>query len=155
MNPSVRLTVTLAATAAAMFLTAWAVIRVRRWRRRSPEELEKLRRLEVNRRGRIVAGQILDLAEPESGKPGPRLVMYKYDINGVTYEAAQDLCALPAMVALVRRRIGRIISVKYDVRVPTNSIIVCEAWSGVPQSESRKRSGAQPLSSSVEAVKKT
>jgi hypothetical protein len=140
---------------AAIFLTAWIVIRIRRWRRKSPEEIEKLRRLEVNRRGRIVAGQILDLVEPEPGKPGPRLMMYKYDITGVTYEAAQDVCALPAIVALARRRIGRIISVKYDPHVPTNSIVACEEWSGVPANEGNSASEARPVSSRAEAVEKT
>jgi hypothetical protein len=147
--------VTLAASAAAVFLTAWIVIRVRRWRRRSPEEVEKMRRLDVNLRGRIAAGQILDLNEPDPGNPGPRLVMYKYDIAGATYESAQDISALPAAVALVRRRIGRIVSVKYDPRVPTNSILVCEEWSGVPQSESRTASKARPLPASAEAAEKT
>jgi hypothetical protein len=150
-----RLPVTLAASAAAVFLTAWIVIRVRRWRRRSPEEMEKLRRLEVNRRGRIVAGQILDMAEPEPGKPGPRWVMYKYDITGVSYEAAQDICALPAIVALARRRIGRIISVKYDPRVPTNSILACEEWSGVPESESKAPPEPRPPPSPAPMAEKT
>jgi hypothetical protein len=155
LDPSIRLTLTLAASVAAVFLTAWIVIRVRRWRRRSPEEIEKLRRLEVNLRGRIAAGQILDLTEPDPGNPGPRLVMYKYDIAGATYEAAQDISALPAAVALVRRRIGRSASVKYHPRVPTNSILACEEWSGVPQSESKAASKPRPLPAPAEAAEKT
>ena len=131
------------------------MVRVRRWRRKSPEELEKLRRLDVNRRGRIVSGQILDLSEPESGKPGPRLLLYKYDAAGVTYEAAQDVCALPAIVQLARRRIGSIISVKYDPRVPSNSIVACEEWSGLPQAENKARPEPRRMPSATEVPEKT
>jgi hypothetical protein len=153
LNPSLRLEVTLAATAAAVFLAAWILLRVRRWRRKSPDEIEKIRRLAVNRRGRIVAGQILDLTEPEPGTPGPRLLIYKYDITGVTYEAAQDITVLAAAVALARQSVGKIISVKYDPRVPTNSIVVCEEWSGLPRSERKARPAPPPIG--AEAVEKT
>lgn len=146
---------TLAASVAVIFLAAWIIVRVRRWRRRSPEEIERLRRLDINGRGRIAAGQILDLTEPEPGKPGSRLVIYKYDIAGVTYEAAQDICALPAVVALVRRRIGRIVSVKFDPRVPANSILACEQWSGVPEGDNKPSTRTRPNPSPAEAVEKT
>jgi hypothetical protein len=141
LNPSLRLEVTLAASATAVFLAAWIVVRVRTWRRKSPEEVEKLRRLDVNRRGRIAAGQILDLIEPEAGKPGPRLLVYKYDITGVTYEAAQDVEGLPSVLARARGSIGKIISVKYDPRVRSNSIVACEDWSGLPPTERRAQAG--------------
>jgi hypothetical protein len=155
MDPSTRLIVTLAASVGMIFLAAWVIVRVRRWRRRSPEEIERLRRLEINLRGRIVAGQILDFTEPEPGKPGSRLVIYKYDIAGVTYEAAQDICALPAVVALVRRRIGRVVSVKFDPRVPANSILACEHWSGLPEGDNKVSADARPIPSPAEAAEKT
>lgn len=154
MDPSTRLTVTLAASAAAAFLAGGIIIRVRRWRRRSPEEIERLRRLSVHAGGRITAGEITDLIEPEAGKPGSRLVAYKYDINGVTYEAAQDLTALPVILADIKRRVGRIVSIKYDPRVPTNSILACEEWSGVPEAEAKPLNGARPLESSSVAARK-
>lgn len=153
MDPHTRLVVTLAASVAGILLAAWVFVRIRRWRRRSPEEIERLRRLEINRRGRIVSGQILDFHEPDPGKPGPRLVIYKYDVAGVTYESAQDICALPQMVLLVRRRIGRIISVKVDPRVPANSILACEQWSGVPETERKMNSDERPPLASAEAEK--
>ena len=128
---------------------------MRRWRRKSPEEIERLRRLDVHRRGRIVAGQILDLSEPVPGTPGPRLLLYKYDATGVTYEAAQDICALPAIVQLARRRIGSIISVKYDPRVPTNSIVACEEWSGLPSAENNAKPEPQRIHSPAEAPEET
>jgi hypothetical protein len=137
------LTVTLAASAAGAFLAAGIMIRVRRWRRRSPEEIERLRRLSVNAGGRITAGEITDIIEPEAGKPGSQLVAYKYDINSVTYEAAQDMTALPVILADIKRRVGRIVSIKYDPRLPTNSILACEEWSGVPETEARPLNGAR------------
>ncbi len=153
MDQNTRLIATLAASVAGVFLVAWIIIRIRHWRRRSPEEIEKLRRLDIHRRGRIVSGQILDFTEPESGKPGARLVIYKYDVAGVTYESAQDICALPRIVTLVRRRIGRVISVKVDPRVPANSILACEQWSGVPEAESKPNGEERPPLSSAEVEK--
>jgi Protein of unknown function (DUF3592) len=139
---------TLAASTAAVFASAWLVVLVRRRRRRSPEEVERLRRLEVNRRGRMATGEILDLMEPEPGTSGARWVAYRYDAAGVTYQAAQDLSALPAVLALVKRRVGRTVSVKYDPRVPANSILACEEWSGVPRTENQTNSPA-PSSAQV------
>lgn len=153
MDPSTRLTLTLAASAAGVFVSALILTRVRRWRRRSPEELERLRRLDVNRRGRITTGQIVDLIEPEPGNPGPYLALYKYEITGVTYEVAQDITALPAVWGLARRKIGRTVSVKYDTRVPSNSILACEEWSGVPESENRTTAETPPVRASAEVVK--
>ena len=37
-----------------------------RWRRKDAAELERLRRLDINRRGRISAGRIVDLVEPQT-----------------------------------------------------------------------------------------
>ena len=149
MDPSTRLLVTLAASVVTIFLAVWIIVRIRKWRRRSPEEIERQRRLNINHRGRIVAGQILDFRESE---PGARLVVYKYDIAGVTYEAAQDITALPSVVALVPRRVGRVISVKFDPRIPTNSIVACEQWSGVPEAESKPGAEIMPLPSPAEAA---
>jgi hypothetical protein len=121
---------------------AWAV---RRWRRKSPEELERMRRLEVNRRGRLVTGQILDFVEPPPGKPGPRLITYKYQVAGVVYEAAQDLSALPNVVTVARRATGLFVNFKYDPQRPTDSILACEAWSGVPELKSSAKPSEEPL----------
>lgn len=132
-DTSARFAVTFLAGAAAVLAAALGLVIYARRRRRSPEEAERLRRLEVNRRGRVTHGQILDLLEPEPGKPGARMVVFKYEVAGVTYEAAQDISALPNIVAQVRRAAGQIARLKYDVARPTNSIIACEEWSGVPE----------------------
>jgi hypothetical protein len=113
----------------------WSVFS--RWRRRSPEERERLRRLDVNRRGRITAGQVTDLLEHPSGEKSgrrARLIVYKYEVAGVTYEAAQDVSSLPE-AGCWRGAAGQTASVKYDPRHPTNSIIACEEWYGIPEAQ--------------------
>ncbi len=118
---------------AAGLVGIWVVIRIVRGRRKSPAELERLRRLELHRRGRIISGQIVDLIEPQPAKRGARLVVYKYEVAGVTYEASQDISALPNVISTVRRATGQTVSLKYEPRRPANSILVCEEWSGLPE----------------------
>ena len=101
------------------------------WRRKTPDELEKLRHLDVNKWGRISAGRVVDLLEAETGGSKSALVVYSYEVAGVTYEAAQDLSALPEIAARARFFSGRTASVKYDPKRPGNSIIACEEWSGL------------------------
>jgi hypothetical protein len=101
------------------------------WRRKDPAELERLRRLDINKRGRISAGRVVDLAEAETAGLKSLLVIYSYEVAGVTYEAAQDVTALPEIAAIAQFLPGRTASVKYDPKRPTNSIIVCEEWSGL------------------------
>jgi hypothetical protein len=101
------------------------------WRRKDPAELERLRRLDINKRGRISAGRIVDLAEAQTAGLKSLLVIYSYEVAGVTYEAAQDVTALPEIAANAQFLPGRTASVKYDPKRPTNSIIVCEEWSGL------------------------
>ena len=102
-----------------------------RWRRKDPAELEKLRRLNVNKCGRIRAGRVVDLVEAETAGSKSSLVVYSYEVAGVTYEAAQDVSALPEIAARARVFSGRTASVKYDPKRPGNSIIACEEWSGL------------------------
>jgi hypothetical protein len=105
-----------------------------RWRRKDPAELERLRRLDINKRGRISAGRILDLVEPETSGSKSRLVVYSYEVAGVIYEAAQDVTPLPEIAAMAHFLAGQIASVKYDPKRPVNSIIACEEWSGLGDS---------------------
>lgn len=111
-------------------LAAYAAARFQRRKRKDPAELERIRRLNVNRRGRITAGRILDSIEREEAAPGSRLVFYRYEAAGVTYEAAQDVSPFSA-VNDVRCLTGQTASIKYDPKRPTNSIIACEEWCGV------------------------
>jgi hypothetical protein len=108
---------------------AW--VRFLRWRRKDPAELEKLRRLDINRRGRISAGRIVDCVELQTAGAKTAFVSYSYEVAGVTYEAAQDVTALPEIAVRARFLSGRTASVKYDPKRPANSIIACEDWSGL------------------------
>lgn len=119
--------------AAVMLAGALTLILFKRWRRKAPEELERLRRLAINRTGRVTYGQIVDWLEPPPGKKGARLVVFKYEVGGVKYDAAQDISALPTVVVQIRESIGQQARLKYDVDRPGNSIIACEEWSGLIQ----------------------
>ena len=123
----------LMAAAAVVLASALALIFFARWRRKTPEELERLRRLAINRTGRVTYGQIVDWLEPPPGKKGARLVVFKYEVAGVKYDAAQDISALPTVVVQIRDSIGQQARLKYDVDHPGNSIIACEEWSGLIQ----------------------
>ncbi|HKS96797.1 MAG TPA: hypothetical protein VJV74_11805 [Terriglobia bacterium] len=125
-----RLTAVLAA-ALAVIAGAWITRRVVRARRKSPEELERLRRLDVNQSGRLTTGQVIDLVDAATDGRTSRLVVYQYELAGVTYEASQDLAALPAAWTLATQALGELVSVKYSPRTPTNSIVACENWCGL------------------------
>jgi hypothetical protein len=121
----------LAGLALASGLGAWALAYLRS-RGHSPEEIERRRRLDVHRRGRITSGRVVELLDTEKGASGC-LVVYRYEIGGVVYEVAQDVSALPELNSVAARLGDQIVSVKYDPRRPTNSIIACEEWSGIPR----------------------
>jgi hypothetical protein len=95
-------------------------------RRKTPEELERERRLALAQRGRIAEGTILGLRKHERG----RVVLYEYSVSQVTYNAGQDLSTLPE-VRLEPPCEGLPARVKYDPQNPGDSIVVCEKWSGL------------------------
>ena len=104
-------------------------------KRTSEEELERVRRQDLVLGGRIIDGTILDIAElddAESGRAGGmQLVIYKYEIAGVSYECSQDVTNLKDIVRIEDIRVGFPCSVRYDTRQPENSIIVAENWIGL------------------------
>ena len=104
---------------------------LQRWWRKDPAELERRRRLDVNKRGRITAGRIGELLQTETAGRKSWLVSYSYELAGVSYEAAQDLTALPEVAVVALFLSGSTASVKYDPGRPGNSIIACEEWSGL------------------------
>ena len=111
-----------AGAAAALGGLAWV------WRRRpTPEERERRRRLEVNARGRITDGVITEVYTLGAA----RLLHYSYDLNGVSYSAAQDITDLVEHLRRDPDRIAGPSSVKYLPGNPSNSIVVCERWSGL------------------------
>jgi hypothetical protein len=98
--------------------------------RKSPEEIERERREHLVLHGRIIDGTILDWTEqPETG--GPRALLYRYDIAGVTYECAQDLSYMKEKLTIGTSCLGMPASIRYDSKNPANSIILAESWSGI------------------------
>jgi hypothetical protein len=136
-------------------LVILAAVGVFFWLRRKPLDdaaIERERRAYLNRVGRIVEGQVLEVVEhareaapPAAGKPTPaavakslvesrlplRLLYYTYAISGVTYETAQDITGLEERLHLTRVAAGQTASVKYDPSNPSNSILLADDWSGL------------------------
>lgn len=107
---------------------------LRWWRRERPDaaELERRRRLQVNRIGRLADGHIVELQnEHEGGAGAGPLLFYKYRVRGVEYQTAQDVGSLHGRLDLQRLAAGLPAQVKYDPKNPTNSIVLCEEWSGL------------------------
>ena len=119
--------------------------------RKDPMEFERERRAYLNRVGRIVDGQVLEVVEKPSeetdplssgifgknanagkAKPGKhKLLVYTYSISGVSYEAAQDITGLEERACLDRVVSGQPAGVKYDPANPSNSILLADDWSGL------------------------
>jgi hypothetical protein len=125
-------------------------------RRREPDlnAIERERRLYLNRIGRIVEGQIVEIEDrrredrprpkgfinrrknlslPRSNGNGEpvKMLFYTYSISGVTYETAQDISGLEERACLTRAIAGQAASVKYDPSNPSNSILLADDWSGL------------------------
>lgn len=117
-------------------------------RKKDSKEAERERRSYLNRIGRIVDGQVVEIveraAEQGAGSGGHaaklktinrvmnhRLLLYSYSISGVTYEAAQDITGLEEQVCLERAVAGQPVGVKYDPSNPSNSILIADDWSGL------------------------
>lgn len=153
MSPATRQAIEAAAIILGTLLLIWLIARLLRSRRKSPEEIERLRRLELHQHGRITTGQIMDFVESSSGSSGPCLIVYRYDIAGVDYEVAQDISALPTAISLAKQLVGRTTSLKYDTQRPTNSIVACEDWCGLPQTGATAKQDAGGVAPSPGTVK--
>jgi LPXTG-motif cell wall-anchored protein len=134
-----------------------AIVALIFWFRRKPtdsDDVERERRAYLNRVGRIVEGQILEVVDdaPRDSSPSTtttkasglfqkhatsspngtqKLLYYTYSISGVTYETAQDVTGLDIRAHLSRVAAGQTASVKYDPSNPSNSILLADDWSGL------------------------
>jgi hypothetical protein len=105
-----------------------------RLRRKTPEQRERERRLRISEIGRITDGAVIDVNEMSvKGSQEMQLLVYRYDVAGVSYEASQDITSLRHRVDLHSCSSGLITSVKYDPANPGNSIVIAENWSGLRQ----------------------
>lgn len=103
-----------------------------RLRRKTPEERERDRRLRLSEIGRITDGVVVDVNELNVDEGGEiQLLIYHYDVAGVTYEASQDVTSLRHRVDLHSCRAGLMTSIKYDPTNPGNSIVIAENWTGL------------------------
>ena len=105
--------------------------------RRKPktaDDLEWERREWLDRVGRITDGTVIDVQEtPASEQKSLTLLIYQYDVAGVSYEASQDVTYLRQRINLHSCRLGVPTSVRYDPQNPGNSIVVSERWLGLRQ----------------------
>lgn len=101
--------------------------------KKSAEQLERERRTELTRGGRIIDGNVIDVLELEDDVTGQQMILliYTYDVAGVTYEASQDVTHLRQFIDLYSCRLGMPASVKYDPHNPGDSIVISETWSGL------------------------
>jgi hypothetical protein len=100
---------------------------------KQPDELERERREFLQVVGRITDGTVLDVHEVESDSRALTLLVYQYDVGGVSYEASQDVTYLRQMINLQSCRLGLPTSVRYDPQNPANSIVISERWMGLRQ----------------------
>src|SRR5262249_5034674 len=122
MNSELRLYTIFAAAAVGLVFgaMAWA-----RQHRKSPGQPGPERRMRISEIGRIPDGTVVDVNEMQSGASDElQLLIYHYDVAGVSYEASQDVSSLRHMVDLHSCRSGLMTSIKYDPSNPGNSIVI-------------------------------
>jgi hypothetical protein len=128
---SLRLyTLVLATTGVA--LASYALLRRRS---KAAPDVELERRTWLNTVGRITDGTVIDVQEMDAndGHHAAVLLIYKYDVAGVSYECSQDVTYLRQWINLHSCRLGLPTSVKYDPHNPGNSLVVSESWMGLRQ----------------------
>jgi hypothetical protein len=104
--------------------------------KQSQEQMERERRSRLTLAGRIIDGNVMDVLELEDDESGQQMILliYKYDVAGVTYEASQDVTHLRQFIDVYSCRLGLPTSVKYDPHNPGDSIVISETWSGLRKS---------------------
>ena len=101
---------------------------------KKPEEIERKRRAWLDQVGRITDGTVIDVQEVQNGRErASTMLIFQYDVAGVSYEASQDVTYLRQLINLHSCRLGLPTSVRYDPQNPGNSIVVSERWMGLRQ----------------------
>ncbi|MDE3196373.1 MAG: hypothetical protein KGN84_08515 [Acidobacteriota bacterium] len=91
-------------------------------------EIERRRRAHINLHGKVGDCEILDV--------DGCILHYSYSVSGVIYTAGQDASPLAPSLPEDRMMLIGPALLKYDPRNPANSIVLCEAWSGLPKKQS-------------------
>jgi hypothetical protein len=122
----------LVAAGVALLGGAYALLRRKS---KTADDIERERRTWLNGVGRITDGTVIDVQELDlESSPRPAtMLIYKYDVAGVSYECSQDVTYLRHWVNLHSCRLGLPTSVKYDPQNPGNSLVVSETWMGLRQ----------------------
>jgi len=103
-------------------------------KRKTAAEIERERRDWLIQIGRITDGTVIDVQEvTANGNSAATMLIFQYDVGGVSYEASQDVTYLRQWVNLHSCRLGLPTSVRYDPQNPGNSIVVSEKWMGLRQ----------------------
>jgi len=92
-------------------------------RRESPEALERRRRQMLHNDGRIGEAQVTGAGENE--------IFYEYVIQGVHYSASQDVTSLRDRLPEDLERLIGSAGMKYSIKNPVQSMLICEEWSGL------------------------
>ncbi len=105
------------------------------------DAFERERRAQLTAGGRIIDGTVIDVHEMDETPDTPPMILliYTYDVAGVTYEASQDVTHLRQFIDLYSCRLGLHASVKYDPHNPGDSIVISEKWSGLRESPIKSR----------------
>jgi hypothetical protein len=105
--------------------------------RRKPKagkDLERERRAWLDQVGRITDGTVIDVQEvPGTDHKSATVLIYHYDVAGVSYECSQDVTYLRPLINLHSCRLGLPTSVRYDPHNPGNSLVISERWMGLRQ----------------------
>ena len=122
----------------ALILVVFAVLTVAylllRRKPKTAADIEQERRVWLDCIGRITDGTVIDVQElPGANQRVATLLIYQYDVAGVSYEASQDVTYLRQFINLHSCRLGLPTSVRFDPHNPGNSIVVSERWMGLRQ----------------------
>jgi hypothetical protein len=101
-------------------LGTWALVRVVQ---ATPEKKELRRRLWVHSNGRLGDALLTEATDTT--------LYYSYTIHGVRYTTSQDISTLKELLPADPGRLVGVANIKYAVRNPANSILLCEQWSGL------------------------
>jgi hypothetical protein len=122
---------TLALGAVGLAAAGYALLR---HKPKTSDEIERERRTWLNQVGRITDGTVIDVHEiTPNGHRAATMLIYQYDVAGVSYEASQDVTYLRQWLNLHSCRLGVPTSVKYDPHNPGNSMVIAEGWMGLRQ----------------------